>query len=293
MSSVGKSSTAATSAFEPPVAPVGGRYYRRFTRTERIMHVLLMLSFVGLALTGLPLLFSDKPWASVLARLLGGFEVAGAIHRTSAFVMLVLFASHIIVVIRRAIVNKDLVGVLWGPDSMVPQPQDAVDLYNHFKWFLGLGPRPQFDRWTYWEKFDYWAVFWGMAIIGGSGLLLWFPVFFAKLLPGWVFNIATLVHGEEALLAVGFIFTIHFFNGHLRPEKFPMDTVIFTGRISEDELRHERAVEYERLLREGRLATKEAPAPTLESRAFGWFVGGTALVLGIIAIILIVYSAFH
>ena len=63
---------------------------------------------------------------------------------------------------------------------MVPQPQDAVDLYNHFKWFLGLGPRPQFDRWTYWEKFDYWAVFWGMAIIGGSGLLLWFPVFFAQ-----------------------------------------------------------------------------------------------------------------
>jgi hypothetical protein len=113
------------------------------------------------------------------------------------------------------------------------------------------------------------------------------------LLPGWVFNIASLVHGEEALLAVGFIFTIHFFNGHLRPEKFPMDTVIFTGRISEDELKHERAVEYERLLREGRLAAEEAPAPTLESRAFGWFVGGTALVLGIVAIVLIVYGVFH
>ena len=56
-------------------------------------------------------------------------------------------------------------------------------------------------------------------------------------MPGWVFNIAMLVHGEEALLAVGFIFTIHFFNGHLRPEKFPMDTVIFTGRVTLDELR--------------------------------------------------------
>jgi len=293
MSSLSKSSMAATPALGTHAAPVGGRYYRRFTRTERIMHALLMLSFVGCALTGLPLLFSDKPWASVLARLLGGFQVAGAIHHTCAFVMLVLFASHIIVVIRRAIVGKDLVGILWGPDSMVPQPQDAVDLYNHFKWFLGLGPRPQFDRWTYWEKFDYWAVFWGMAIIGGSGLLLWFPVFFAKFLPGWMFNIATLVHGEEALLAVGFIFTIHFFNGHLRPEKFPMDTVIFTGRISEHELKHERAVEYERLLREGRLAAEEAPPPTLESRAFGWFVGGTALLLGIVAIVLIVYSIFH
>ncbi len=293
MSSLSKSPTGAPTPMATGAAPVGGRYYRRFTRTERIMHVVLMLSFVGLALTGLPLLFSDKPWASVLARLLGGFQAAGAIHRTCAFVMLVLFASHIIVVIRRGIANKDLVGILWGPDSMVPQPQDAVDLYNHFKWFVGVGPRPQFDRWTYWEKFDYWAVFWGMAIIGGSGLLLWFPVFFAKFLPGWMFNIATLVHGEEALLAVGFIFTIHFFNGHLRPEKFPMDTVVFTGRISEHELKHERTVEYERLSREGRLAAEEAPSPTLESRAFGWFVGGATLLLGIVAIVLIVYSVLH
>ncbi len=92
-----------------------------------------------------------------------------------------------------------------------------------------------------------------MVIIGGSGLLLWFPVFFSKLLPGWMFNIAALIHGEEALLAVGFIFTFHFFNGHVRPAKFPMDTVVFTGRISEHELKDERATEYERLVREGRL----------------------------------------
>ena len=105
---------------------------------------------------------------------------------------------------------------------------------------MGKGPRPRFDRYTYWEKFDYWAVFWGMFIIGGSGLLLWFPFFFSSFLPGWIFNIATVIHGEEALLAVGFIFTIHFFNGHLRPEKFPMDPVIFTGRITEHEMLEER-----------------------------------------------------
>jgi cytochrome b subunit of formate dehydrogenase len=269
------------------------RYYRRFSRTERIMHAFLMLSFVGCALSGLPLLFADKPWATVVAGLLGGYESAGLIHRVCAFVMIVLFVGHVLHVARRALAGGGLLGALWGPDSMVPQPQDAIDMYRHFKWFLGRGDRPQFDRWTYWEKFDYWAVFWGMFIIGGSGLLLWFPIFFAKFLPGWMFNIATMVHGEEALLAVGFIFTIHFFNGHLRPEKFPMDTVIFTGRISEEELKGERAVEYERLQREGRLAAMEAPAPTLESRAFGWFVGGTALFLGIVAIVLIVYGVVH
>jgi thiosulfate reductase cytochrome b subunit len=293
MSSSSKPAPGAATAAAMGSTTGGGRYYRRFNRTERIMHSLLMLSFVGCALTGLPLLYSAKPWATVLARLLGGFQAAGAVHRVCAFVMLVTFATHLVVVVRRAIVRKNFMGLLWGPDSMVPQPQDGIDIYRNFKWFLGLGPQPQFDRWTYWEKFDYWAVFWGMAIIGGSGLLLWFPVSLAHLLPGWMFNLATLIHGEEALLAVGFIFTIHFFNSHLRPEKFPMDTVIFTGRISEHELKQERAVEYERLVREGGLAAKEAPPPTLESRAFGWFVGGAALLLGIIAIALIVYSIFH
>lgn len=269
------------------------RYFRRFSRVQRIMHAFLMLSFVGCALSGMPLLFSDQAWAAALARLLGGFQAAGLIHRACAFVMVVLFVGHVVHLAWRAIASGELRRLLWGPDSLVPQPQDAIDMLRHFKWFLRGGERPQFDRWTYWEKFDYWAVFWGMFIIGGSGLLLWFPVFFAQLLPGWMFNVATMVHGEEALLAVGFIFTIHFFNGHLRPEKFPMDTVIFTGRISEEELRTERAVEYARLEREGRLAGHEASAPTLESRAFGWFVGGTALGLGIVAIVLILYSVLR
>jgi cytochrome b subunit of formate dehydrogenase len=265
-------------------------WYRRFTATERVLHALLMLTFVGCALSGLPLIFADKAWAVTLARMLGGFEAAGLIHRVCAAVMIGVFVTHVGLLVRRAIVNKDWLGIVWGPDSMVPQWQDAIDIANHVKWFVGLGPRPTFDRWTYWEKFDYWAVFWGMAIIGGSGLLLWFPFLFGALLPGWVFNLASLVHGEEALLAVGFIFTIHFFNGHLRPEKFPMDTVVFTGRISEHELKSERAMQYARLAASGTLDAAQAPAPTMESRAFGWVVGGTALGLGVLVIVLIVYS---
>lgn len=118
-------------------------------------------------------------------------------------------------------------------------------------------------------------------------------MFFSKFLPGWAFNIAALVHGEEALLAAGFIFTFHFFNGHLRPEKFPMDTVIFTGRISEHELKAERRIEFDRLTREGRLEEKLTTPPTRESTWFGWIVGGTALTLGVVAIVLIVYSNFR
>ncbi len=268
----------------------GERYYRRFSPIERVMHAALMLTFVGCALSGLPLIFADRPWAATLAQILGGFTGAGLIHRICGAVMIVVFVSHVVMVFAKAFTGGNALKTFWGPDSMVPQLQDGIDIWNNFKWFLGLGPRPQFDRWTYWEKFDYWAVFWGMFIIGGSGLLLWFPVFFAKFLPGWMFNIASLVHGEEALLAVGFIFTFHFFNGHLRPDKFPMDVVIFTGRISEHEMKHERAVQFERFAREGRLAGDEAPPPTNEARWFGWVVGGTALALGLLAIVLIVRS---
>jgi thiosulfate reductase cytochrome b subunit len=266
------------------------RYLRRFTPVERVLHALLMLTFVGCALSGLPLIFADRPWATTLAQVLGGFTGAGLIHRICAAIMIVVFVTHVVMVFSRAFTGAGIMKILWGPDSMVPQGQDIIDIWRNFKWFIGIGPKPQFDRWTYWEKFDYWAVFWGMFIIGGSGLLLWFPFFFGKFLPGWIFNIAALVHGEEALLAVGFIFTFHFFNGHVRPAKFPMDTVIFTGRISEHEMLEERAVGYERLKREGRLEAMVAPAPTQESKWFGWVIGGTALCLGILAIVLILRS---
>ena len=116
-------------------------------------------------------------------------------------------------------------------------------------------------------------------------------VFFSKFLPGWVFNIATLVHGEEALLAVGFIFTIHFFNGHLlRPEKFPMDPVIFHRRVSEHEMLEERGEEYDRLVSQGRLAALEAGPPRPGLVAFAYVLGGTAVLLGTATVVLIVYS---
>jgi cytochrome b subunit of formate dehydrogenase len=268
-----------------------GGHVLRFHRYFRLMHGVLMISFLGLAATGLPLLFSETRWAAILARLFGGFVVAGLLHRVFASVLIGLFVVHLAQLLRRVYVKKDY-SVLWGPASMVPQPRDVVEMIQHFRWFFGLGPRPRFDHFTYWEKFDYWAVFWGMGIIGGSGLLLWFPEFFGRLLPGWMFNIAMLVHGEEALLAVGFIFTIHFFNGHLRPDKFPMDLVIFTGRVSEHEFREERPAELERLLAEGRFEAHLTTPPSERAVRIGRIAGTTAVVVGLIIVSLIVYAVF-
>ena len=91
------------------------------------------------------------------------------------------------------------------------------------------------------------AVFWGVTVIGISGLMMWFPLTVTRLLPGWSINIAHIIHSDEALLAAGFIFTVHFFNSHFRPEKFPLDTVMFSGHITEAELRHERPKLYARM----------------------------------------------
>ena len=117
-----------------------------------------------------------------------------------------------------------------------------------FKWFFGLAPKPLLDRWTYWEKFDYWAPFWGVTIIGTSGAMLWFKELTATYLPGWVFNVATIFHGEEAVLAAGFLFTVHFFNNHWRPDKFPLDILMFTGVMPLEEFKREHTIEYNRLV---------------------------------------------
>jgi len=264
-------------------------HYRRFDRADRLLHGFLMFSFLSLAFTGLPLLFSHEAWASRLVRFLGGFESAGTIHRVAAVVMIGVFVTHLGRICRRLFVLKDL-SILWGPTSLVPQPRDLFEMVAHIRWFVGLGPQPRFDHFTYWEKFDYWAVFWGMGIIGGSGLILWFPELFAHVLPGWMFNIATVVHGEEALLAVGFIFTIHFFNGHLRPEKFPMDSVIFTGRVTLKEMEEERPDELERLTRTGRIDELASAAAPRWVYRLGRTAGAIAVVLGLLMVTLILFA---
>ena len=278
-------------AAAPERAPVAAETPRRaahvlrFDRVDRTLHGFLMLSFLGLAFTGMPVLFSTTPWAGRVARLLGGYTVIHRMHRVFATIMIVVFIVHVGRLLRRVVARKDY-SVFWGPASMVPQPRDLADMVQHIRWFVGLGPRPAFDRYTYWEKFDYWAVFWGMAIIGGSGLLLWFPVAFARVMPGWAFNIALLVHGEEALLAVGFIFTIHFFNSHLRPEKFPMDMVIFTGRVPEHEWRDERPAEYARL----GCDAPDAGPPSGRAWIVGRVIGSAAVAAGLVLVALIAFA---
>jgi len=266
-------------------------HYFRLNLYHRILHGMVIVSFLGLAITGLPLKFAQTGWGHWLSHAVGGPATAGYLHRFFAIITFTYFALHLGYVLRLVLAGRP--GLFWGPDSMIPQPRDLVQIQQHFRYFLGMGPRPRFDRWTYWEKFDYWAVFWGISVIGSSGLLLWFPTFFARFLPGWVFNLAIVIHSDEALLAVGFIFTIHFFNGHLRPENFPMDPVIFTGRVSEEEFRRNHPAEYERLRARGRLDRIAADPPPRWMRNFSRVVGFTSLGIGLILVYLIITTALR
>ncbi len=267
------------------------RMFQRFDPVIRQMHFVLILSFFGLALTGMTLKFSYMPWALALSKVLGGFRTMGTIHRVCAVIMICVFAIHLgVVVQRKRRSGKSWLQMLFGANSLVPGPHDAVELFQTFKWFLRLGPRPKYGMWTYWEKFDYFAVFWGVAIIGSTGFMLWFPELCTYILPGWFINLATIIHSDEALLAVGFIFTIHFFNTHFRPEKFPMDMAMFTGRIPVEELEHERPRLYEELQASGELEKHLIPPAPKEFRFWATIFGTLALITGFSLVAFILWS---
>lgn len=274
-----------------PEAREEEKYYLRFTLPQRYLHAVLFTSFLGLAATGLPIRFSDNAGARLVARAVGGFGAILFFHKFCAIVLTLAFLYHVKDIVVRAVRHKEK-GLFWGPTSMVANWKDVKDLVGHLRWFVGLGPRPQFDRYAYWEKFDYWAVFWGMVVIGFSGYAMWFAPFFARFLPGWALNAVLVVHGEEALLAILFIFSIHFVNTHLRPDSFPMDMVIFTGKETEEEFQKKRPLEYQRLVRQGKLEAKVADKPVYWWVNFARVVGFTAILFGLALLVLTLIAYF-
>jgi hypothetical protein len=166
-----------------------------------------------------------------------------------------------------------------------------------FAWFFGRGPKPQFDRYTYWEKFDYLSLVAGTVIIGATGFMMWFPIETTKILPGYWLNVAFVIHSNEALLAMGVIFIfVHFFSAHLKPESFPLDKVIFTGSLPVEHYRAERPLEYARRVREGTLdevlVEKRITWKTYAADVVWWTITVIAGVSAIMMTAFIIWSVF-
>jgi cytochrome b subunit of formate dehydrogenase/nitrate/TMAO reductase-like tetraheme cytochrome c subunit len=226
----------------------------RFDIHQRIQHWFMLGGVILLGITGWPLrgagTFGGAPlldgkdaagYSQAFMRVFGGAEGAAAWHRFGALLIIISSIYHLFYLTFLAS-KKRL------PLSMLPMPKDALDMRDNILFMLGLKKqRPKFDRYMYLEKFDYWAVFWGIVMMVGTGFIFWFPAWFASWAPAWLISAALIIHGEEATLAILFLFVVHFYNVHLKPSIFPMNWAWLNGRISVEMLKHEHPLEYDRL----------------------------------------------
>ena len=226
----------------------GGRWFLRMTLSERLQHGLLALSFFTLAYTGFALKFPEAWPFAWLARLERGYAWRSVIHRGAAVAMVASSLWHL--------------GYLLGARGrqlvrdLLPRPADAVQALQNVAWMAGLRRTPPaFERFGYIEKVEYWALIWGTVVMTVTGFALWFENQSLRWFDKWVLDLATLVHYYEAWLAFLAIVVWHLYQNIANPDVYPMNWTWLHGRISEEQLRHEHAAEWSRLV------AAEAPAP--------------------------------
>jgi len=218
--------------------------YTRFSLNQRLQHIFMFVPFIILVLTGFPIKFPESQFWSVVMSAAGGIDKARVIHRFAAGVMILDFSFHILYVFYNLIKKRPSLSDM----HLIPNKRDGQNIIQNLKYFLFLSDeRPRFHKFSYIEKFDYWAVFWGMFIMAGSGLILWFPVEFSTFLPGIVIQIAYVAHSDEAMLALLAIIIWHFYNVHFNPRIWPANTVWFKGTLTEEEMEYEHPLELEEI----------------------------------------------
>lgn len=217
--------------------------YERFHVLHRILHIIIISNFTLLAITGFLLYFSGSVWARSLALIIGGAGNMGWLHRFCAVFLYIGVIIHILWLFYYKIVLKQK---LSGPGTMLPQIKDLKDIAQNFRYIFNKGAPPSFDRFSYLQKVDYWAVMLGMQSMGITGLMMWFPEFFSRIFPGYFINIAVHFHLHEAVLAVMYIGLVHMSDTHLVPDVFPLQKTIFTGQIDKQRFMEDHPEEWKR-----------------------------------------------
>jgi formate dehydrogenase subunit gamma len=220
------------------VAPDGSRVFVRFSASQRLEHLILMVSFGTLAVTGLLQTLSFLPPIALVVQLLGGVDAIRTIHRLAALVSAIQSVYHLWRILELWFVKRER-GSMW------PCARDLANLVQMIKFNVGLtNTRPQFDRFTIEEKLEYWALLWGQLVMGITGFIMWFPLVVTEVFPGQVFPAAQLLHRWEAILAALAILTWHMYHGCIKDR----NRSIFTGLMSEEEMMHMHPLEYQRIL---------------------------------------------
>lgn len=214
----------------------------RFNLVRRVEHIVLLVSFTLLCLTGLPQKFSAYALSDAIIALFGGIELARVIHRLSALTFGLLGAFHLAYSAYEIITKRSSLG-------MLPAVKDLTDAWGAFLYYLGRRKtEPRYDRYDFKQKVEYWAVVWGFVIMGITGVMMIFPAQVTRLVPGEIIPAAKAAHGGEAILAALAVLTWHVYNAHLRPGIFPFDTSIFTGKIPKQRMIEEHPLEYARMI---------------------------------------------
>jgi formate dehydrogenase gamma subunit len=209
------------------------RYYQRFSIYERFEHIVMLLSFTTLAVTGLPQKYPEAGVSQFIVGLLGGIELIRSIHHFAATLLMLGTVYHIVAVGYKIYVKRTQM-------SMLPGLQDAKDALQAFLYNIGIGKtRPQMGRFTFEEKAEYWALVWGTAIMAITGFMMWNPIATAKFLPGEAIPAAKAAHGAEAVLAVLAIIVWHMYAVHLKR----FNKAMWTGKLTEEEMLHEHPLE--------------------------------------------------
>ena len=259
-------------------------YITLYSRLQRLFHLGILVTFLLQAATGSCRLFITTNYGKSLSRLFGGYEMAGTIHFWGGVLMIACFMAHVFYILIK-IEWRNLKDSLLGPDSLIPNLEDARHLIQQILYFFGIVPPPRLNRWAYYDKFAYLGVFWGIPLLGITGIMLRFPLITCRLLPGWTLNVVSLLHSAEAILAAAFIFIVHFFAGHLRPSNFPMNEAMFSGSALLEVTAEEKQGWVERLEKEGKLEDAIAKPPALWYRVLYFIFGYTALGIGIYLLI--------
>lgn len=215
------------------------RTFQRFGINFRLQHALMFVSVIILIITGMPLKFPELGISKfVIVDLFGGLENSTLIHRVGAVGLIIVGVWHLGYILFSRFGRRDF----W---LMIPRPQDIKDFFHTLFFFFGRrASGPKFGRFSFIEKFDYWAVYWGMVIMIGSGLIMWFKEWFPK----YLYDIGREAHSDEGLLATLAIVIWHFYNVHFNPDVFPMSWVWWHGKLTEDEMKHHHALEYAEIM---------------------------------------------
>ncbi len=217
------------------------QYLVRFDAKQRVEHVITMVVFTLLCLTGLPQKFYGAMWAQKLVMLFGGIDAARWIHRACGWALALSTVAHFGSAIVTIAGHKTRL-------TMIPTKHDFDDAVATLKYYLGMRDHgPKYDRYDYKQKFEYWGLVVGNIIMVVTGFVLIYPTILARFLPGQLVPAAKMAHSNEGLMAFLIITIWHIYNAHLNPDVFPFDTTIFTGKISRERMEHEHPLELARL----------------------------------------------